>query len=388
MATNFNSRLQKLQTRRQGPAEVRKLRKTLDGFYVPLEESYQKRATKAASTYALGAMQEVDPTYTSKSFDEGDRIKNQLEKALAGKIPVEFDYQGSVPLNVHIRGVSDIDLLLLRTVYVVIDPSGPKASSGYFDWTGKPGPTLLGELRNEAEQILTDAFPEAKVDVSGSKAITVSGGSLRREVDVIPSHWYDSADYQRNNLKKDRGVYIYLKHESDRALNYPFLHMYHIENKDILSGGNTKKMIRLLKTLVSDFEGYPSIELSSYDVASLVWYFDNTQLNVQNWNELALLWVAKANLDSMVANEVATRNLQTPDGTRRIIDKEVKFRSLRTLASEVTDLVNEVAKELKGLPVFTTEDLRVGLEKASTISISCKTSGEHADVGDGYPGFC
>jgi len=35
-----------------------------------------------------------------------------------------------------------------------------------------------------------------------------------------------------------------------------------------------------------------------------------------------------------------------------------------------------------------THGLRVGLEKASTISISCKTSGEHADVGDGYPGFC
>ncbi|ASP93681.1 hypothetical protein CDO25_21435 (plasmid) [Sinorhizobium meliloti] len=32
--------------------------------------------------------------------------------------------------------------------------------------------------------------------------------------------------------------------------------------------------------------------------------------------------------------------------------------------------------------------LRVGLEKVSTISISCKASGEHADVGDGDPRFC
>ncbi|MHC2543504.1 hypothetical protein ACVINY_004216 [Sinorhizobium meliloti] len=31
---------------------------------------------------------------------------------------------------------------------------------------------------------------------------------------------------------------------------------------------------------------------------------------------------------------------------------------------------------------------RVGLEKVSTISISCKASGEHADVGDGDPRFC
>lgn len=33
-------------------------------------------------------------------------------------------------------------------------------------------------------------------------------------------------------------------------------------------------------------------------------------------------------------------------------------------------------------------DVRVGLEKASTISISCEASGEHADVGNGYPRFC
>ncbi|MBB4522512.1 putative membrane protein YfcA, partial [Rhizobium leguminosarum] len=32
--------------------------------------------------------------------------------------------------------------------------------------------------------------------------------------------------------------------------------------------------------------------------------------------------------------------------------------------------------------------LRVGLEKVSTISVSCQPSGEHSDVSDGYPGFC
>lgn len=32
--------------------------------------------------------------------------------------------------------------------------------------------------------------------------------------------------------------------------------------------------------------------------------------------------------------------------------------------------------------------LRVGLEKVSTISVSCKASGKHADVSDGYPGLC
>jgi len=353
MARNFDTRLQKLRARRQGPVGVQK---TYDGL-TPVEEAYQKRGAKTASTYSLGAMQQVDPDYTAKSFEEGDRVKNQLEKALSGEIPVEFDYQGSVPLNIHIRGVSDVDLLLLRTVYVVIDKTGPRANVDYFEWTGAPGKALLRELRGKAEEILPKAFPEATVDVSGSKAITISGGSLRREVDVIPSHWYDTAEYQRTHDKKDRGIYIYLKDENERALNYPFLHMHEIEKKDSVTFGNTKKVIRLLKTLVADYEDGPKIELSSYDIASLVWHFEAAQMNIQSWNELSLLWTAKSNLDRMVNNEYATKGLYTPDKTRKIIDNEDKFTALHLLSNEVNDLVAAVANELSILPLYSQDDL-------------------------------
>lgn len=369
MARNFDTRLEKLKSRRRGPVELQKGRIATDGEFVPLEESYQKRGTKIVSTYALGAMQEVDPDYTTKSFEEGERVRNQLEKALSGEIPVEFDYQGSVPLNIHIKGVSDIDLLLLRTVYVVIDGSGPRANSHYSDWTGAPGQTLLSQLRNRAEKILINAFPEATVAVDGSKAITIYGGSLRREVDVIPSHWYDSAEYQRTLQKKDRGIYIYLKKDNDRALNYPFLHMHQIQTKDDATISNTKKIIRLLKTLVADYEDSVSLDLSSYDIASLVWHFENASMQVQSWNELALLWVTKANLDAMVAHEVNTKSLITPDGTRRIIDKAEKFSSLVKLRNEISDLVTAVANELSQLGIYTENEARRVLMESSIAPI-------------------
>ncbi|QVQ35351.1 hypothetical protein KHQ08_00165 (plasmid) [Pseudochrobactrum algeriensis] len=362
MAKNFESRLGKLKSRRSGPVGLQKGSMTWDGVFVPVEEAYQKRGTKVATTYALGAMQQVDPDYTAKSYEEGERVRNQLEKALAGLIPVEFDYQGSVPLNIHIRGVSDIDLLLLRTVYVAVDMKGSKAHTHYSEWNGDSGESLLSQLRHHAEQILINAFPEATVNIEGSKAITISGGSLRREVDVIPSHWYDTVDYQRTSLKKDRGVYIYLKKEKDRARNFPFLHMHEIQNKDDLTLGNTKKIIRLLKTLVADYEEGSNIELSSYDIASLVWHFDNGSMRVYAWNELSLLWVAKASLDSMVLNETRTKELITPDGTRKIIDKNEKFNSLVKLRNEVNDLVAEVAKELNGFDLYSEGEMKNTLE--------------------------
>ncbi|TAY14766.1 hypothetical protein [Rhizobium leguminosarum] len=357
MAGNFETRLQKLKTRRQGPQGVVKSEHSMDGQSGSLEESYQKRSTKTATTYTLGAMQEVDPAYTANSFAEGDRVKNQLEKALDGVVPVEFDYQGSVPLNIHIKGVSDIDLLLLRKVFVLIDKTGPLANSPWYsDWEGKSGSSLLAELRTAAEGILSKAFPEAQVDISGSKAITISGGSLRREVDVIPSHWYDSSEYQRTLQKKDRGIYIFLKEDQSTARNYPFLHMYYIEEKDKATLGNTKKVIRLLKTLVADYEEPESIHLSSYDIASLVWHFDSLAINVPVWRELSLLWSTRVALADMIVNDQRTRLLITPDKTRKIIDKEVKFTSLRVLLAELDDLIAEVVKELNAGP-FITHDI-------------------------------
>jgi len=74
-------------------------------------------------------------------------------------------------------------------------------------------------------------------------------------------------------------------------------------------------------------------------------------------HELSLLWIAKANLDSMIFNEHATRNLDTPDRTRKIIDKESKFSGLVQLRDEVDDLVREVAIELSGIVSYSNDDL-------------------------------
>ncbi|MGN8022174.1 hypothetical protein ACTJJ7_15830 [Phyllobacterium sp. 22229] len=363
MARDFDSRLQKLKARRMGPSDIQKRVQAADGSFVPIQESYQKRTNNKASMYALGAMQEVDATYTQNSFSEGDRVKNQLEKALNGNIPVAFDYQGSVPLNIHIKGVSDVDLLLLRNIMVVYDTDGARANSLYYSpWTGGTPEDELSVLRRKAERILADAFPEADLDISGSKAITISGGSLRREIDVIPAHWYDSAEYQRTLEKKDRGIFIFLKKEGARMLNYPFMHMHKINEKDGATLGNAKKIIRLLKTLIADYEGIGTIDLSSYDIASIVWHFNSVQLFVQNWNELGLLWVTKAHLDSFVANKASTLELQTPDGTRKIIDKDSKFSSLALLSIELDQLVEEVATELLGTRILTRDSLQKSLQ--------------------------
>jgi hypothetical protein len=137
LARNIDKRLGSLEARRRGTDRIAALsaesaRQVLQKSL--LEESYVKRARAQRHTrYALGAMQAVDADYTRISLEEATRVGRQLESGLAKKgLTAELRLQGSVPCDIHIRGVSDVDLLLLEDRYIRYDTQGPKAIRGEY----------------------------------------------------------------------------------------------------------------------------------------------------------------------------------------------------------------------------------------------------------------
>ncbi|WP_260683583.1 hypothetical protein [Rhizobium laguerreae] len=135
MARDIGKRLNQLHTRRTGVDRLGRVAQDTAADVLKksyLEESWQKRAKDQPYTrYCLGAMQEVDQDYTRISLETAERVGKQLLEGLqAANIPVDFRLQGSVPLNVHIRGVSDVDLLTLETSFLLYATNGLKAKSG------------------------------------------------------------------------------------------------------------------------------------------------------------------------------------------------------------------------------------------------------------------
>ncbi len=149
MARNIQDRLSGLSSRRKGVDSISKARITVHAQDELLaksltEEKWQKRATTQPYTrYALGAMQAVDAAYTQKSKDEAERVAQQLRSGLS--VSVETRLQGSVPLDVHIRGVSDVDLLVLDTSFYTYDVLGAKAQLGGYIYPSSK--TSLGVLQ-------------------------------------------------------------------------------------------------------------------------------------------------------------------------------------------------------------------------------------------------
>ena len=218
MQRDINERLGRLRARRSEDVTT-SFASQLDGM-----EAFERRTNNKATKYALGAMQEVAPRSTEISHEEAQRVIDPLKQQLSdrGLFPT-FELQGSVPINVHIRNASDVDVLVVEERYLRYASEGPKGNS-YAPFTLKTTvETELLTFRRRAEEILTGHFRAARIDTSGAKSIQLTGGSLRRKVDVVPSYWFDSVDYQISGNRKHRGVFVVEKETEKRILNYPFL---------------------------------------------------------------------------------------------------------------------------------------------------------------------
>lgn len=347
---NYSEKLANMRNRRRGLDSITALSKSASFAEdsVNLREAYESRATTEAIKYALGAMQELEAKYTRSCIEDGNRVRDQLKTGLNNVgIPVEFEYQGSVPLNIHIRFASDIDLLVLHDGFVTLDWAGPRAG-GYNRLGGSVLFDMLN-LRTACESVLETKFPAVKVDKAGSKSIALTGGSLRRKVDVVPSHWHDTAAYQQSRDKRDREVKILDKDNATLISNRPFLHMQRIEEKDVRTNGGAKKAVRLLKNIKRD-SAY-DIKLTSYDIAGLIWHLDNDALNKPYYLELSLVAEMQKYLQFLIDNPDYAKAFDVPDQSRKIIDTPEKLQSIRYLKADIDELAVGIAQEINPMIV-------------------------------------
>lgn len=349
MARDISRRLEQLQRRRRGTDRLQRLDES-EQLSLLLKsvktEDWQKRAkTQSYTRYALGAMEAVDSEFTRISIETAERVGKQLRSALtASGFSVDFRLQGSVPLDVHIRGVSDVDLLCLEANFLTYDRTG--VSADRYLPTHKTALGVLAAIREVAEETLRTSFPAAKVDATGSKAIMISGGSLARPVDVVPSHWFDTFAYQASGLEHDRAVSILDTKTQSTIDNWPFLHIKRVHERDSKVFGALKKAIRLCKHVKNDAEGEGTeINLPSFDIAATMYHADISGLTLGCTYELAILAETQRHLDYLTTHETEAQQLVVPDGSRNIFNSRAKLNGLRHLSIEMDDLLREVSKE-------------------------------------------
>lgn len=371
---DFKKRLSSLKERRQGSRERAiydsKLEKSLESYALSYgqdlrkQEIYETLNESDSIKYAIGAMAPVDEKSTMISISEGQRVADSLIKSLAlREINVTAKLQGSVALDVHIKGHSDVDMLIIYEDLVTVEV--PEIFPNRYSCPSIPKSMvdIIKDVRLHSENILPKNFPQANVDCKGNKAIKLSEGSLLRKVDIVPASWFDTRDYQQTGKESDRGIKIYHKNTHQLELNLPFKHIQLISDKDFLYNGNLRSVIRLMKNMLADMPDYKKTtakSLSSYDLASIAYHM-GIELYLSYDIRLGLVERTRAYLLSLSTNSIYRNSLMVPDGSRKIFNSDSKSKALEILLSEVTDLAESIAKDLN--PYLGTYDAKIILNK-------------------------
>jgi len=348
---DFSSRLDALKKRREGPSSTYSTEAfdSITGtasnreFRKSIFESVQE---SDGVKYAVVAMTSVDANDTAISIREGERVASSLANSLSSEgVRVDTKLQGSVGLDVHIKGYSDVDMLVLVKDTILIERPSVDPSRYSPPTDTRPMEKIVGDLRARSEIILPKNFPAVDVNVKGPKSIALEGGSLQRKIDIVPAVWYHTATYQTSRLDHDKAVKIFNKADQSFILNFPFLNRKIINDADALVGGNIKRIVRLLKTLQSDSNAIAIRNINSFDVLSIA-YEMRAKLNIPAYQQLGLVDILRERLQFLMENKAYRDSMNTPDLTRKVFDNENKVEALTLLYLDCNDLADSLVKEI------------------------------------------
>lgn len=254
--------------------------------------------------YVRMAMMAVGEEYTKKTRQAGEAVKEHLKIELSD---VDYRYQGSVMTDTHIKGASDIDLLVLCTKFNHTDISRVRNElynssihtytelANLRSYSNRFSPYHgncyqdLRTLRLDIERIMKNHY--VICDTSTPKSVKITNQNLHRDVDVVTSCWYDSYYYVLNGEDEtNRAISIYNKEtNTDIGPDYPFLTISRLNSRSAETNGRLKRMIRFLKNVRSDSNKV--INLTSYEINAICYDIPIEEYQDKEYKDLiSLLW--------------------------------------------------------------------------------------------------
>ena len=322
-------------------------RRNPDG--IPVKESFASDEVGELPKFVRIAMEEVDAKYTNASKEAGAHVRDHLKEVLHD---VSFQYQGSVVTDTHIKGASDIDLLVIcdkffswnRQSVERVVATGDKDFSVYqynrlvraLETEEYKGNWFddLSRIRKVGERVLSETY--SICDSSKAKSIKITNQNLHRDVDIVVASWYDDVISIAND--KDivyRGIQVFNKSARRREpVDYPFKRAKLLNERSASTQGRLKKMIRLLKTLKAEAEY--EIDFSSFDIYALC-YAMPLNLYAQV-DYLHLVPALDKYFYGQVHDPLLRNRLRSVDGEEIIFSDGNKINAAIDLYSELHDL--------------------------------------------------
>ena len=284
--------------------------------------------------YLLAIAEPIDEDSTTRivSYAE-NRATEVQEQLIENGHGTEVEFQGSVPLNVHIKAFSDLDSLIIETTtHQVVDRLRPSD----VRFLGDSLTELKGHRERIVKALLKDNYRD-EINEDGRYAVKL----IKRgwpTMDFVGAVRYHSEHFRDSGDVAHLGVAIYDAEQHRRDLNLPRLHNRRIDEHDCRSNEATRPLIRGLKSLRSHSWRLfgRSINLTSYDIMSLVYRISPYSLSLVADDMLDVYSIFLSQAKSWLANPTILSSLMVPNETRPIFGNDkVKFTELSSLVQDL-----------------------------------------------------
>lgn len=309
-----------------------------------------------ALEYVKRSMQGVAKEYTDKSIEAGNNVKNHLKEILYS---VDYEYQGSVMTNTHIRGNSDIDLLVLCDKFYYAN--NPVVQSKYSSELNsyqlnesqisrlKSHVANAGNYSGDSNQDLMDIRLKSEnkmkatyyiCDTTKPKCIAITNQNLHRDVDIVVAAWHKTYEGIRDGVSKKNSIRVY-----DKDLDYvgrvesPFVSIERINTKDSSVNGRLKKMIRFMKTL--KYDSQKLIDLSSFEINAICYNIETSKYSGKVFYDLVP--VLAQEFGKIVTDASYRDSIMSVDGSEPVFrGKEKKSNSIALMYLEIDELLKDL----------------------------------------------
>jgi hypothetical protein len=327
MATlNYAKRLQNLQERKYDDV----LNKSI------ISESFSASGLPETVKYLMESMRPIEKKYNDKTVLAADRVMEHLERDLNLHFQRTYRKQGSVQTSTNIKIHSDIDLLTVIDKYFYLAPGMPVLNP-YVESIPKDD---ISDLRSHSVKILKTKYDD--VDDSHEKCISIYNKALKRKVDVVFCFWYNTEPYQSQKDEYFRGI----KFSAEGPPDFPFAHIFNVNDKGDKTFDGSRKGIRLLKTLKVDSDTEYE-HLKSFELTSIVHSIDNSILVYRPGQELGIAQAISGQLNILINNPEYRKNIKSPNGMENPLSSEDVLQDMHLLKQDLDLLIQDVSKELQ-----------------------------------------
>jgi hypothetical protein len=231
-------------------------------------------------TWLKNSIGPASPTEEADRDRTEKRIRDAIaaDDRLAGNVRVFA--KGSYANNTNVKRDSDVDIGVEWNRWAYISRANEARE---YSWaqlgvpTTSQGPTPA-EYRGWVEAALIKAFGAAAVDVTGNKAIPVTGGSSTLDADVVPC--FQHKRYDGPGRTPHVGIRLYPKDGSHYVENWPEQNRVNGNTKNSNTGKRYKQLVRAVKRLENDMvqTGRLSSEVHGYFIECLLYNLPNDLL--------------------------------------------------------------------------------------------------------------